>query len=138
MVNMFCEPLIEKKSSGSSTLSRPSYAPSVDEIIVYRLDESGLVERYADFCRAYDAEHGHGSIAAALFPNEATEFGTPGYGFQSSVTTTLIDETSNFMQVLAIKSRDLLRSRIATTTGGERAHYQALLIKLNGVLKDKL
>jgi hypothetical protein len=139
MVDMFCEPLVEKQKGGSSSpISLPLYAPSVDEIIAYGLDESGAVAQYADVCRAYEAEHGHGAIAALLFPDEHTEFGTPGYGFQAKVTVSLIDETSNFMQVLAIKSRDLLRGKIAGSTGSDRAHYQALLIKLNHVLKDKV
>ncbi|MDR3235955.1 MAG: zinc-dependent metalloprotease [Prevotellaceae bacterium] len=137
MVSLFTEPFAEKKAATTS-LPR-GYAPSVDEIIAYGLDESGVVARYADIFRAYEEEHGRGSVACENHPDDEDEqFGTPGYGFQQKVTVTAINEANNYLQVLAIKSRDLLRSRIAGSTGNARAHYQSLLIKLNAALKDKV
>ncbi|MDR3329205.1 MAG: zinc-dependent metalloprotease [Prevotellaceae bacterium] len=136
MVELFCSPFAEKKQSGNA-LSLPG-AASVDDIIAYGLDESGLVARYADACRAYEAEHGHGAIARLLEEADGHEYGPSGYGFQSKVSLKLIDDSNNYLQVLAIRSRDLLRSKIGAATGSEKAHYQSLLIKLNTALKDKL
>jgi hypothetical protein len=133
MVALFCEPFAEKKAAASLL----GYAPSVEDIIAYRLDETGLVERYADLFRSYEAEHGVGSVACDL-PYGEDHFGKTGHAFQSKVNLGAVNEANNYLQVLAIKSRDLLRSRIAGSTGNARAHYQSLLIKLNAALKDKL
>ena len=65
-------------------------------------------------------------------------FGRPGHGFQNKVLVATIDETGSYLQNLAIKSRNLLKSRIAGASGSAKVHYQSLLIKLNTALKDKI
>ncbi|MDR0511181.1 MAG: zinc-dependent metalloprotease [Rikenellaceae bacterium] len=140
MVDWFCESLSEKSSSGGSLLG---YAPSVDEIIAYGLDGTGLVERYADVFRKYEQANGHGSVGALLDENDDccgnhTHFGTPGYGFQSKVTVTLIDNSKGYLQDMAVRSRAQLRSRVASASGADKVFYQSLLIKLNSALKDKI
>jgi hypothetical protein len=54
------------------------------------------------------------------------------------VAVTVIDETNAHLQNLAIKSRNLLKSKVAGASGAAKVHYQSLLIKLNTALKDKL
>ena len=133
MVAMFCEPFAEKKTPDVSGLF--GYAPSVDEIILYGLDESRIVEQYADFFRNYEAEHGRGSIAALMHQDK---FGPAGMGFLGRVDVRSIDDSNNYLMDLAIRSRNLLRGAVASSSGSAKAHYQSLLIKLNAALKDKL
>ena len=137
MVAMFCEPLDDKKAAGSGG-GLFGFAPSVDEIIAYRLDDSGLIERYADVFRKYEQENGHGSVAAQMCSGESHEFGPAGMGFQNKVNVGAIDDSNNYLTDLAVRSRSLLRNAVASSSGSARAHYQSLLIKLNTVLKDKL
>lgn len=136
MVDEFVSPLIEKKQSSSTAL--PSGYATVDDVILYGLDETGLVAQYADLLREYEAENGLGSVAALMEQAESSEFGKTGQGFQGRVNVKQIDDVNTYLTVLAIRSRDLLRSKIGATSGADKAHYQSLLIKLNVALKDKL
>jgi hypothetical protein len=142
MVDEFVAPLIEKRQAASTALpsslsSRSGYA-TVDDIVLYGLDETGVVAQYADLLREYEAANGLGSVAALMEQAGNSEFGKTGQGFQSKVNVKQIDDTNTYLTVLAIRSRDLLRGRIGALSGADRAHYQALLIKLNVALKDKL
>lgn len=130
MVDVFCEPFAEKKAS---TTGLVGFAPSVDEIIAYGLDESGAVERYEDIFRRYEEENGHGSVTELL---SLDSFGSPGMGFLRKVVVSSIDDSAVYLQSLAIRSQRLLRSQVANSSGDARAHYQSLLIKLNKALKD--
>ena len=138
MVDEFTSPLVEKKQASSTTTALSTGFATVDDIILYGLDETGIVEQYADVLRKYEAENGLGSVAAIMAQAELSEFGKTGQGFQSQVNVKLIDDTNTYLTMLAIRSRDLLRSKIGATSGADKAHYQSLLIKLNVALKDKL
>lgn len=133
IVDMCCESLSDApaKKSGFSF----GFVPSVDEIIAYNLDETGIIEQFADQFRVIDEKFGQGYVASCMMENQ---FGTPGHGFQSTVKLSAIDETKAYLQNMAVNSRNLLRSKIASTSGSTKIHYQALLIKLNNALKDKL
>ena len=133
MVDMVCASL---NDGGAKKSASPfGFAPSVDEIVAYGLDESGLIRRFADQFRAVDEEYGRGYVASNMV---ADQFGTPGYGWQRTVATTAIDDSKAYLQDMAVKSRNLLRSKIGGMSGNAKVHYQALLIKLNNALKDKL
>jgi hypothetical protein len=138
MVEEFTSPLTEKKQ-GAAFSSLLGYA-TVDDILLYGLDETGMVEQYADFFRKYEAEHGLGSVAALMEQEKEQkkehEFGRTGY--QGRVNVKQIDDSNTYLAMLAIKSRDLLRSRVGGLSGADKAHCQSLLIKLNAALKDKL
>jgi hypothetical protein len=137
MVAMFCEPFQSSDSSSDTALQGyRAYAPSVEDIILYRLDDSRIVERYAGIFRLYESKHGHGSVAALLQREDG--FGPAGMGIQREVDVSAIDNSADFLIDLAIRSRDLLRKAVANSTGSTRAHYQALLIKINTAFKDKL
>jgi hypothetical protein len=136
MVDEFTAPFAEKKQGATSPLQF-GYA-TVDDIVLYGLDETGVVAKYADMFRKYEAENGLGSVAALIEQAENSEFGKPGHGFQSRVNVKRIDDTNTYLTMLAIRSRDLLRSKIGALSGADKAHYQSLLIKLNVALKDKL
>ena len=133
MVDMVCESLND--GAGKKAASPFGFAPSVDEIVAYNLDESGLIARFAEQFRMVDAEYGRGYVASHMVKDQ---FGTPGYGWQRAVNVGSIDDSKAYLQDMAVKSRNLLKSRIAGTTGSAKVHYQFLLIKLNNALKDKL
>ncbi|WP_303180079.1 zinc-dependent metalloprotease [uncultured Butyricimonas sp.] len=133
MVDMFCESLSD--GAGKKSASPFGFASSVDEIVAYGLDESGLIGRFADQFRTVDEEYGRGYVASRMIENQ---FGTPGYGWQRAVNVSAIDDSKAYMQDMAIKSRNLLKSKIGGTSGSAKVHYQSLLIKLNNALKDKL
>ena len=133
MVDMFCESLSD--GAGKKSASPFGFAPSVDEIVAYGLDESGLIGRFAEQFRAVDEEYGRGYGASRMIENR---FGTPGYGWQRAVNVSAIDDSKAYMQDMAIKSRNLLKSKLGGTSGSAKVHYQSLLIKLNNALKDKL
>jgi hypothetical protein len=150
MVDMFCDALVERSASSSS---RPASGLSIDEIITFQLDPTGLVARFEDAFRQYEAENGKGSVAAHLNINldassyqchasccndDDVHFGKTGYGFQDRVNVNAIDDSKAYLQDLAVKSRNLLRGRVAGMSGADKTHYQALLIKLNNALKDKI
>ena len=76
MVDMVCASLSD---GGAKKSASPfGFAPSVDEIVAYGLDESGLISRFADQFRAVDEEYGRGYVASNMVANQ---FGTPGYGW---------------------------------------------------------
>lgn len=133
MVDMCCEALADAPAKKSGLPL--GFTPSVDEIIAYGLDPTGVVAQFAEQFRALEAKCGPGYVATCMADNQ---FGTPGYGFQQAVKVAAIDETKAHLQNMAVKSRNLLKSRIAGTSGNARVHYQSLLIKLNNALKDKL
>lgn len=137
MVDEFISPFAEKKQASATSLPTSGYA-MVDDIVLYGLDETGVVAQYADFFRSYEEENGLGSVAALMEQSENDEFGKTGQGFQGRVNVKQIDDTDAYLTTLAIKSRDLLKSKIGALSGAEKSHYQSLLIKLNVALKDRL
>lgn len=113
-------------------LTDAAYMPSVEEIAVYGLDETGLINKYLDQFRQVEQERGPGYVAQQMALNE---FGY-GYGFVRKVNTGEIDNSKVYLQDMALKAQRLLNSKIAGATGDTKIHYQSLLMKLNKSLKD--
>lgn len=132
VVNMCCEAFLPSRGKNAMYASLTF---SVDEIIAYGWDKSGLIKRFSNYFRAIDEKYGEGYVAALVLNNQ---FGEPGYGWQQSVNTAMVDDSRAYLQNMAIKSRDLLKSKIKGMSGGMKIHYQALLIKLNDTLYGKL
>mgnify|MGYP002560335169 FL=1 len=133
LVDLVIAPLADKKESGGLFSLNAAYAPSLDEILAYDLDPSGLVGRFEDQLQAIENEHGAGFIASQL---RVDEFGTPGYGFLQKVDTKAIDNSTVYLIDLAFKAQKLVNSKLATSTGEDRLHYQALAAKINKTLKN--
>ncbi|MCD8186266.1 MAG: hypothetical protein LUD68_07385 [Rikenellaceae bacterium] len=135
MVAMMCEPLVEQKpGNAAGTLA---FAPSVEDILAYGLDGSGRVSAHPELWRSYEQQHGHGSVAR-LLEQEQYRFGPAGSGYQSRVDVSAINHSGDYLKEIAVRSRNLLRNRVANSSGSDRAHYQALLMQLNTALADKL
>ncbi|WP_099292172.1 zinc-dependent metalloprotease [Butyricimonas sp. Marseille-P3923] len=112
--------------------SGESFLPSVDEIYLYGLDESGVVEQYIDELRLIEAELGHGAVAKKL---GLDQFGS-GYGWQKSVEMGTIDETSSSLYAIAIKLEKLLAQAVGSAPDrNSREHYQMMLFELKRVMK---
>lgn len=101
-----------------------AYAPSVDEIALMGLDESGVVERYLGPLREIEELHGKGYVASQLWNTEALSH---GYGWQYTVTLRSIDESRALFYNVNDRILKLLRSRVQSATGETRSHYQALI-----------
>ena len=73
------------------SIASDPYLPSVNEIVLYDLDPSGMAAENLSLLREYEEVNGKGSVAAEMF----TDFGKAGYGWQYRVNTRTIDETKS-------------------------------------------
>ncbi|WP_059025849.1 zinc-dependent metalloprotease [Gabonibacter massiliensis] len=130
--------VVGKKSGGlfglqGENLELDAYAPSVDEIVAYGLDESGAVARFQKRLRHIESEYGAGCVAAQMQKNQ---FGDVyGYGWQREVRIDNIDETGAYNTALMEKMISLLKSRIPSANAADKAHYQSILLSLEAVKK---
>lgn len=110
--------------------ARSNFAPSVEEINLYGLDPSGMTGRYLNELKELETRFGKGCLAAQM---EKVGFGA-GYGWQPRIDITRIDQKGVYMVYMVNKSVNLLKSKIATSTGSDKIHYQGLAIKLEKIL----
>ena len=104
-----------------------AYAPSVDEIALLGLDDTGLVERYLTPLREAEEEHGKGFVASKLWNADALSH---GYGWQYNVQLRSIDESRALFVNVNDRILKLLRSREKSASGETRAHYQGMIYVL--------
>ena len=104
-----------------------AYAPSVDEIALLGLDDTGLVERYLTPLREAEEEHGKGFVASKLWNADALSH---GYGWQYNVQLRSIDESRALFVSVNDRILKLLRSREKSASGETRAHYQGMIYVL--------
>ena len=103
------------------------YAPSVDEIAMLDLDDTGLVKQYLAPLREAEEEYGKGYIASKLWSTDALSH---GYGWQYNVQLRSIDESRAMFVHINNRILQLLRSRVKSATGATQAHYQSLIYVL--------
>ena len=133
LATMALEPFEEKKSSSLLLLSDQAYTPSVDEIIIYNLDQTGIVKKYAEQLRRIEQEKGVGYVATQM---RLQNFGY-SYGFLQEVNTSSIDNSKLYLLDMGYKIQKLAASKVASSSGDEKLHYQTLLLQINKVLKNK-
>lgn len=109
--------------------SGDAFAPSVDEINAYGLDETGMVSRYLDEFREIEQVYGRGFVAAHL-----ENIGN-GYGWQRKVTTTAIDDSKVYLQDMLVRVKQLLEGKLSTADKDTKAHYRALILQIEKALK---
>ena len=107
-----------------------AYAPTIQEICLYGLDESGIILRYAKELSDLEAREGKAYMAEQM---RLSGFGY-GYGWQSPVTCDAIDESTTYYYDSALKIKSLLEKRIPTANAADKAHYQAMLFTVNQML----
>lgn len=123
-------------SASLTSLAEEAYAPSVDHILAFDLDESGLVERYAEQLRQYEDENGRGSVASMLFEDEAS-FGPAGYGSQGKVNVKVVDESQMHFYGEVLSTKAKLEKLVTRSSGNNKVHYQNLLEMINMKLEGR-
>ena len=115
--------------------SDPLMALSVDDLIESGIDRTGLVGRFADEMRAFEAEHGRGVIAGCMIENTLAL--TDPYGWQRQVNVTNIDETLGYNVETLGKVMKLVSGKVLTANSADRAHYVGILAMLKKALNQK-
>ena len=115
--------------------SDPLMALSVDDLIESGIDRAGLVGRFADEMRAFEAEHGRGVIAGCMIENTLAL--TDPYGWQRQVNVTNIDETLGYNVETLGKVMKLVSGKVLTADSADRAHYVGILAMLKKALNQK-
>ena len=110
-----------------------SYAPSVDEIVLFGLDETGVVKRFQDRMRAIEKQYGRGCVAARMSMNHFGD--TFGYGWQRELQVDVIDEAVAYNARMMNKIITLIRSKIAGASAVDKLHYESLLLAFKNVNK---
>ncbi len=127
---------ITKKSSlvrvQSLTSANTTHYPSIDHLVAFGLDESGLLEANIETLRAIEEEHGVGYIASQL---ATTNFGRPGYNWQYRVNLRTIDESKAMLHGEAVRIYDLVTKAAKRSKGDVKVHYQAMQYELEKALK---
>ena len=116
--------------------SNYSLAPSLDEICLFGLDDSGLVKRFRNELETLEAEHGKGYVASQL---GLTSFGeSRGYGWQYNVQLGTIDDTKTRCVAMANRVKQLLGARVKDAPDRfSREHYQSMLAQLKEIDSSK-
>ena len=104
-----------------------AYTPSLDEIILYGLDETGMVAKYADEFRQLEKD-------GANVEPETVSFGY-GYGNQRPLDVSTIDERAGYFADMMNKVERLVKSRLSSANAADRAHYQSILLQIEGAKK---
>lgn len=103
------------------------YTPSLDEIILYGLDETGMVAAYADVFRQLEKE------GMEIDP-EMVRFGY-GYGNQRPLDVSTVDERPGYFADMMNKIERLVKNRLSSANSADRAHYQSILLQIEGTRK---
>lgn len=122
------------KSSGGGIVigaTGNGYLPSLDEVRLYGLDASGMIDRYFDVLKKMENEHETASVSA---PMSLDKFGA-GYGWQKALDVTAINETPAYYCSMLEKITRLVESKVNSANRDDAAHYQSLLLILKSVKK---
>ena len=117
-------------TNASRISSDIAYAPSIREICLYGLDESGTIDRYARELEEIEAREGKEYMTEQM---KLSGFGY-GYGWQNVVACDAIDESTTYYYDAALKIKALLEKRIPTANATDKVHYQAMLFSVKRML----
>ena len=132
-IDMMLGTFVEKKEENSMlglVSLRDAYAPSLDDIVAYRLDATGVLRRYENLLREFGKQEG----CVSLNLSETNSFGQ-GYEWQQEESVAAIDNSQADIYMMALKTKELLEKAISNSAGTTKAHYQVLLYKLQRILK---
>ena len=104
--------------------AQDAYRPSLEDVLAYGLDESGLTNKFAGELRREECQD---------MP-ETIKFGS-GYGWQRQISMLAIDNSDIHIYTLGKRIQRLLESKVSTSQGAELMHYEALLFMLERRLK---
>ncbi|WP_018339224.1 zinc-dependent metalloprotease [Butyricimonas synergistica] len=110
-----------------------AYLPSIDEICWYGLDETGIVPQYADVLKQQEKESGLNYGVEVMMEEVCLGY---GYGWQNTIRTQVIDESSTYYYDMARKIKSLLEKKIPSVHATDRQHYQAMLFAVKQILAE--
>ena len=100
---------------------------SIDEIVAYGLDESGMVRKYRDILKNMEGENNVQQIPLDAFGQ--------GYGWQREISVKAIDNSKTYVVAMAYRMKSLLESKLSSVDKDTRDHYRMLLLTLERALK---
>ena len=115
----------------SLAFSGESYLPSVDHIVTFGLDESGVLADNIDFLRSVEEENGIGYIASQM---ALDKYGPAGYNWQRTVNTRAIDDSKTMFYGEAKRLEKLLTKAVSSSRGEVRTHYESMLYRLQAAM----
>lgn len=111
-----------------------NFLPSLDEVCLYGLDETGLVNQYEDMLRTLEEQEGKGYVAKLIGLNKFGE----GFDWQKDVDTQLVDDSSIQIYSISMKLKSLLASASVNNADPEtRKFYKLCLYKLERAIDKK-
>ena len=121
----------EKEGSLLGLVSlRSAYTPSLEDIVAYRLDASGVLRQCEKQLRGCEEQ----MQESPWTYSGLNQFGQ-GYAWQQEESVAAIDDSQTYIYAMALKTKELLESKIQNAEGATKAHYQILLYKLQKFLK---
>ena len=119
--------------SAANISAEVAYAPTIEEICLYGLDESGMIDKYARDLKEVEQREGKAYLVELM---KQTSFGY-GYGWQNWVRSTAIDESATYYYETATKIASLLHRRVASANAADKPHYEAMLFAVQQMLGRK-
>ena len=119
--------------SAANISAEVAYAPTIEEICLYGLDESGMIDKYARDLKEVEQREGKAYLVELM---KQTSFGY-GYGWQNWVRSTAIDESAIYYYETATKIASLLQRRVASANATDKPHYEAMLFAVQQILGKK-
>ena len=132
----FLTGIVTKKSQlvkvKSFALDGDSFLPSVDHLVTFGLDESGVLAENIDVLRAIEEEQGRGSVASQM---GLDKYGPAGYKWQYRVNLRTIDHSKTMLFGEVKRVEKLLKNAAASASGDAKVHYESMLYKLQSSMK---
>ena len=120
-----------KGVGGQRRYTLEAFTPSVNDICLYGLDESGMISRYENVFRKIEDEYGRGYVAQNM---GLTDLGK-GYGWQQELPVQVIADLETYLYKMGIKVAAMLSSRMESLPVVDRPHYQKILFVLKQMEK---
>ena len=107
------------------------YAPSVGDICLYGLDETGIISRYQDIFQRIEDEYGRGYVAQNM---KLTDYGK-GYGWQQALPIQAVADFETYFYKMGSKLTVMLSTRMNSLPVEDRPHYQKILFAIQKLSK---
>lgn len=107
------------------------YAPSVGDICLYGLDETGIISRYQDIFQRIEDEYGRGYVAQNM---KLTDYGK-GYGWQQALPVQAVADFETYFYKMGSKLTVMLSTRMNSLPVEDRPHYQKILFAIQKLSK---
>ena len=116
----FADP--EVLNRGGLSIWDKVYAPGLEDVILYNLDESGIVERLEN------------TIRGIISYNNSSRFDTNGFGWQREVKSEDVYDSKEVYYGYLLKVKDLIEKKQNTGSQETQDHYKSMLYKVNKLL----